>query len=89
MGPNCYIFSSNHSFDRIDVPMIFQGTTNRKKTIIEDDVWIGRNVTMTPGRFVKKGTIVGACCLLSRNFPQYSVVGGNPSILIKSRKSPL
>lgn len=62
-GPNCFIFSSNHSFDRVDIPMMLQGTTNRKKTYIEDDVWIGRNVTMTSGRYIKKGTIVGACCL--------------------------
>lgn len=86
MGPNCYIFSTNHAFDRLDVPMIQQGNTERKITIIEDDVWIGRNVIFTPGRIVKKGTIIGAGCVLCKNFPEYSVIGGNPSKLIKSRK---
>ena len=86
MGPNCYFFAHNHRFDRIDIPMIEQGKTDKKQTIIEDDVWIGRDVTFTPGRIVKRGTIIGASCLLCRNFPEYSVVGGNPSVLIKSRK---
>ena len=86
MGPNCYIFASNHGFERTDIPMMFQGETTRKTTVIEDDVWIGRNVTMTPGRTIKKGSIIGACCLLSKDFPEYSVVGGNPSRLIKFRK---
>lgn len=86
MGPNCYIFTSNHAYTRIDIPMIEQGKTDKKQTIIEDDVWIGRDVTFTPGRIVKRGTIIGASCLLCRNFPEYSVVGGNPSVLIKSRK---
>lgn len=86
MGPNCYILVSNHSFDRVDIPMCQQGFSERKKTVIEDDVWIGRNVTMTPGRTIKKGSIVGACCVLTKDFPEYSMIGGNPSKLIRSRK---
>lgn len=86
MGPNCYILGANHSFDNTDIPMIKQGMSIQKVTIIEDDVWIGRNVTFTPGRTVKKGTIVGACTLLCKDFPEYSIVGGNPSKLIRSRK---
>lgn len=85
MGPNCYIFSTNHAFDRLDIPMILQGKTERKITVIEDDVWIGRNVTFTPGRTVKKGSIIGAECLLCKDFPEYSIIGGNPSKLIRSR----
>lgn len=85
MGPNCYIFHANHKTDDISIPMNRQGRSLHKRTIIEDDVWIGRNVTMTPGRVIKRGTIIGACCLLCRNFPAYSVIGGNPSVLLKSR----
>lgn len=85
MAPNCYLFSSNHAFESLETPMIEQGKTIQKQTIIEDDVWIGRSVIFTPGRTVKKGTIVGAGCVLSKNFPEYSVVGGNPSILLKKR----
>lgn len=86
MGPNCYILQANHDFSRTDIPMCKQGMLEPKQTIIEDDVWIGRQVTMTPGRHIAKGTIIGACCLLSKDFPEYSIVGGNPSKLIKTRK---
>lgn len=85
MGPNVYIFSLNHEFGKTDVSMCKQGFTKSKQTIIEDDVWIGRNVTFTPGRTIKKGTIVGACTMLCKDFPEYSIVGGNPSKLIRSR----
>lgn len=85
MGPNCYILANNHAFDRTDIPMWKQGFTERKSTIIEDDVWIGRNVTMTPGRKIRKGSIVAACTVLTKDFPEYSIVGGNPAKLIKSR----
>jgi maltose O-acetyltransferase len=86
MGPNCYIFGANHAFDRVDVPIIEQGFEPPRQTVIDDDVWIGRNVCFTPGRHVKEGAVIGAECLLSKDFPPYSVVGGNPSRLLRSRK---
>lgn len=85
MGPNCYILNSNHNFDRIDIPMMQQGSVIGKRIIIEDDVWIGQDVTMTAGRHISKGTVIGAGCLLCKDFPSYSIVGGNPSRLIRSR----
>ena len=87
MGPNCYIFSANHSFSRTDIPMIQQGFEAPKQTVIGDDVWIGRNVCFTPGRSVKVGTVIGAGCVLTKDFPEYSIVGGNPAKFIKSRLS--
>ena len=85
MGPNCTIFMNNHKTDDTSTPMMFQGMTERKQTIIENDVWIGQNVTMTPGRHISQGTIIAAECVLTKDFPEYSVVGGNPSKLIRKR----
>lgn len=85
MAPNCYIFCVNHRFDDISRPIKSQGVTEKKQTVIEDDVWIGRNVTMTPGRTIKTGSIIGTGCVLTKDFPPYSIVGGNPGRLIKSR----
>lgn len=85
MGPYCYILGANHVFDRIDIPIIQQGNTIKKTTIIEDDVWIGRQVVFTPGRTVKRGSIVAIGCVLTKDFPEYSIIGGNPSRLIRSR----
>ncbi len=66
--------------------MIFQGHSERKQTIIGDDVWIGRQVIFTPGRKVANGTIIGVGCVLTKDFPEYSVIGGNAGKLIRSRK---
>jgi maltose O-acetyltransferase len=86
MGPHCFILSVNHCFSETDIPMNLQGFQKAKRTVIDDDVWISRNVTMTPGRHISRGSIIGACCLLCKDFPEYSIVGGNPSSLIKKRK---
>jgi len=85
MGPNCHIIYANHNFSDLSIPMCFQGHSERKRVVIEDDCWIGRNVIMTPGRTIRKGSIIAAGCVLCKDFPEYSIVGGNPSRLIRSR----
>lgn len=87
MGPNCYIHERNHAFNRTDVPMVQQGYSIRKPVVIDDDVWIGRDVTIMVGRHIAKGSIIAANCVLTKDFPEYSIVGGNPSRLIRSRFS--
>ena len=87
MGPNCYIHDRNHRFDKTDIPMRLQGVTEPKPCIIEDDVWIGRNVTIMVGRHISKGTIIASNSVVTKDFPPYSIIGGNPAKLIKSRLS--
>ena len=86
MGPNCFIHSTNHNFDRVDIPMNQKGETEALPVIIGDDVWIGQSVTIMRGRKIESGSIIPANCVLTKDFPPYSVVGGNPSNLIKTRK---
>lgn len=86
MGPNVTILDRNHEFKRTDVSIGSQGSTERKPTIIENDVWIGCQVLMMPGRTIKQGSIIAGGCVLCKDFPEYSIVGGNPSRLIRSRK---
>lgn len=85
MGPNCYIHGRNHEFGRIDIPMRLQGYTKGKPVIIDDDVWIGRDVSIMAGRHISKGSIIAANCVLTKDFPEYSIVGGNPGKVIKKR----
>ncbi len=59
---------------------------DNQDVIIESDVWIGRDVLMTPGQHISKGSIIAGGCVLCKDFPEYSMVGGNPSKFIKSRK---
>lgn len=85
MGPNCFIHQRNHDFSQTDIPMRLQGFTESKPIIIEDDVWIGRNVTIMIGRHIKRGTIVAANSVVTKDFPPYSIIGGNPAKVIRNR----
>jgi maltose O-acetyltransferase len=85
MGPYVTIYSANHAFNRIDIPMNQQGHTASKQTVIEDDVWIGSHVIMTPGRYISRGSIIAAGSVLTKDFPEYSIIGGNPAKIIGNR----
>lgn len=85
MAPHVFILDVNHKFSDTKIPMWRQGEKETEGCIIEDDVWIGRQVLMTPGRHIRKGSIIAAGTVLTKDFPEYSIVGGNPSRLIKSR----
>jgi len=85
MGPDVMIYTQNHETARTDIPMIEQGNTSPKPVIIEDDVWIGARSIILPGVTLKKGTIVAAGSIVTKNTESYDIVGGNPARFIKSR----
>ena len=85
IGSGAQITGLTHNYLDVDRPIAKQGVSPNR-TIIEDDVWIGDGVIMTPGRIIKKGSIIAARCVLCKDFPEYSVVGGNPSRLIHDRR---
>lgn len=87
MGPNCFICTQNHEFSQTNIPMIEQGFSEYKPVTIGDDVWIGQNVIILPGVNIGSGSIIGAGAVVTKSFPEYSIIGGNPATLIRSRKN--
>jgi len=55
--------------------------------IIEDDVWMGTNSIVLSGVTIGQGSVVAAGSVVTKSFPPYSVIGGNPAKLIKKRLS--
>lgn len=87
MGPNCWIYTQNHEYSSIDKPMNVQGPMPMKPVIIGNDVWIGGRVTILPGVKIGNGTILGAGAVVTKDVPDYAIVGGNPAKILKYRKS--
>lgn len=82
IGPDLYVFTTNHNHERTDVPMRLQGFGKEEPVTISDDVWIGARVIILPGVVVGKGSII-AGAVVTKNVPEYTVVGGNPAKELK------
>jgi len=86
IGPHVAVIDANHRFDRLDIPIKYQGYQYKGPVIIEDDVFIGANVTILSGVRIGTGAVVGAGAVVNRDVPPYAVVGGVPARVIKYRK---
>lgn len=86
MGPDCVIYTRNHRFDRLDIPMREQGYGPVEPVEIGDDCWIGGRVTILPGVHVGNGTVIAAGAVVTKDVPPYAVVGGVPAKIIYNRK---
>jgi acetyltransferase-like isoleucine patch superfamily enzyme len=53
-----------------------------KDIIVEEDVWIGANVTLLSGVKIGRGAIVGSGSVCRSFVPPYSVVTGNPAKVV-------
>jgi maltose O-acetyltransferase len=85
IAPNVSIYSKTHIHNDINIPMVLSGETETKAVIIEDDVWIGINCTILPGIKIGKGAIIGAHSVVTKDVASYTIVGGVPAKLIRSR----
>lgn len=85
MGQRVSFHSENHHFERLDVPIRLQGV-HRQGIVIEDDCWVGANVTFLDGARVGQGCVIAAGSVVRGEVPPYSVVAGVPGRVVRSRK---
>ncbi|OJJ36249.1 hypothetical protein ASPWEDRAFT_111962 [Aspergillus wentii DTO 134E9] len=81
-GPHVCIYGAVHPMD----PAIRQGIKGPeagKEIHIEDDVWIGRSVTILAGVRIGRGSTVGAASVVTRDVPPFHFVAGNPARVIR------
>lgn len=56
--------------------------------VVEEDVWIGMNVTLLQGVRLGRGCEVGAGSVVRNSIPPYSIVIGNPCKIVGFRFTP-
>lgn len=86
IAANASLLANMHNHKNKDIPMNLQGKKRGNKVIIEDDVWIGRSVIVMPGVRIKKGSIIAAGAVVTKDVPAYCVYGGVPAKFIKNRE---
>lgn len=91
VGPGLTVITANHKYDEVGIrPETGDwGIGIPDDVIVNEDVWIGANVTLCPGVKIGRGCIVaaGSVCVKSKTYPPYSIIGGNPAKFLKFRLS--
>lgn len=72
----------NHSYEDVRTPIRNQSVTTRP-IIVEDECWLGANVTITAGVTIGRHSVVAGGSVVTRDVPAYTVVGGNPARILK------
>ena len=85
MGPEVVIYTTTHAHDRTDITMIEQGFEEVNPVTIGNDVWIGRRAMIMPGVNIGNGCIIGAGAVVTKNVPDYCIIGGVPAKILKRR----
>lgn len=75
--------SRYHNFDRTDVPMALQGG-NLKRIMVADDAWVGTNAVVMAN--LGHGSIIGAGAVVADDVDEFTIVGGVPAKVIRTRK---
>lgn len=86
------IVTGNHGRS-VGQPFRSKGKTNlsqdiEKDVIVEEDVWLGQNVTLLSGVIIGRGSTVGACSTCLKSVPPYSIVMGNPAKVVGFNFTP-
>ena len=85
-GPAAVVMDHSHAYEDIRVPIRDQGVTEGGRITIGQGCWIGHGAAivcpqgeLTLGR----NCVVAANSLVTRSFPPYSIISGNPARVVK------
>ncbi|WP_299266795.1 acyltransferase [uncultured Psychrosphaera sp.] len=97
VGTNITIFSDvmiassvsfvggDHKFEEPSEVMFHSGRAMQLGVIIRNNVWIGHGAIILDGVTLSEGSIVGAGSIVTKSFPPFSIIAGNPAKLIRNR----
>jgi acetyltransferase-like isoleucine patch superfamily enzyme len=84
---NIYISDHSHGLTNgldMHIQPALRSLVSKGPVIVKDNVWIGENVSIMPDLTIGKGCIIGANSVVTKSFPDYSIIAGVPAKLIRT-----
>jgi len=76
------IVPNQHEYRDVSKAIKFQSEISKGITI-DDGCWIGTNVVILDNSKIGKNSVIAAGCIVNKSTPDYSVIAGVPSRIIK------
>ena len=83
-GENVKIYDHNHRFSDYIKPIKEQGYKT-KSIYIGENCWIGSNVVILPGTYIRSNSIIGAGCVITGDIPEGVIVISNRELQYEQR----
>lgn len=80
ISQDAYLCTASHDI----TSKIMELVTNPIK--IGSNVWIAAKATVLPGVAIGDGVVIGACSVVAKDVPEWTVAVGNPAKIVKQRK---
>lgn len=80
VSQDSYICTATHDVTSPSMKLV------TKPIIINDQVWIAAKATILPGVTIGEGSVVGACAVVAKDVPPWSIVVGNPAHIVGKRE---
>lgn len=80
LGPNVQIYTATHP---LDYKTRNSGIESAKSITIGENCWIGGSAVILPGINIGDGCVVGAGSVVTGDFPNNSIIAGNPAKVIR------
>lgn len=77
----------NNGQEIANIPYVKEKLIKSAPIIIDDDVWIGANVTILPGVHIGKCAIIGAGSVVTKDIDEYCIYAGVPAKKIRSLRN--
>jgi len=85
-GPAAIVMDHGHGYEEVSIPIRDQGITEGGRITIGQGCWIGHGaaIVCVQGELsLGRNCVVAANSLVTRSFPPYSVISGNPARVVK------
>ena len=79
IGPGCTIVTANHA---VNPERRKAGYMHLKPVTIEENVWIGAEVTIRPGVTIGRNSVIGAGSVVVQDIPEDCIAVGNPCKIV-------
>jgi carbonic anhydrase/acetyltransferase-like protein (isoleucine patch superfamily) len=86
LAPSVLIMDHSHEFSDIETPIQDQGVTTGGRIFIGRNCWLGQGAAIICNRgelTLGRNSVVATNAVVTRSFPPYSVIAGNPAKRIK------
>jgi len=86
IGTSVLLQDHNHAYEDIALPIKEQGLTPGGRIRIEQGCWVGHGVAIVCNQdelIIGRNSVIAANALVTKSFPPYSVIVGNPARLAR------